>query len=447
MLKRLLTPINFGIKRAFSDITLVVNSLVWYYIVLIIVLQGIVIQSYFNDVYQIVLICTLHFGGLIVTALAGASISKKIDYKRYMIIWMALGILSSLTLLIINFSDIVQVSIVFLLLGVSLGLGMPKCMGHYAHSIPVENRGQLSGITIFVSGLGIVAFSVAGIGDIIILGAILAIWRLVGLLIFLFTKVNAVPLETKEAQPKYREVFGQHSFILYFIPWVMFSLINYLVSPVSPTINVGDLGTLTLIQTSFMGLFALLGGFFIDTIGRKRIAVTGFILLGLGAAALGISWTMPFLYFNVIMDGIAWGFLLVLFILTVWGDLSQSESSDKFYAVGVMPFFISKFLDLTVGRYLASSLNNSSALFSFGAFFLFLAVLPLIYAPETLPEKNIKERELKNYLEKAQNLVAKESKQKPEKKKNQEKEETKEDQKEENSKEYDEARKLAEKYY
>jgi hypothetical protein len=41
------------------------------------------------------------------------------------------------------------------------------------------------------------------------------------------------------------------------------------------------------------------------------------------------------------------------------------------------------------------------AAFSFASFFLFLAVIPLIYAPETLPEKRIKERELREYVEKA----------------------------------------------
>ena len=30
-----------------------------------------------------------------------------------------------------------------------------------------------------------------------------------------------------------------------------------------------------------MGLFALIGGFLIDSMGRKRVAVSGFILLGL----------------------------------------------------------------------------------------------------------------------------------------------------------------------
>jgi len=47
------------------------------------------------------------------------------------------------------------------------------------------------------------------------------------------------------------------------------------------------------------------------------------------------------------------------------------------------------------------------AMLSIASFFLFLAVLPLFYAPETLPEKEIKERELKEYLKKARKIKEK----------------------------------------
>ena len=68
-----------------------------------------------------------------------------------------------------------------------------------------------------------------------------------------------------------------------------------------------------------------------------------------------------------------------------------------------------------------------------------------MYAPETLPEKAIKDRDLKSYVEKARKVAQKEEEQKQKKKeKNQE---APEDEKEEDNKEYDEARKLAEKYY
>jgi len=43
---------------------------------------------------------------------------------------------------------------------------------------------------------------------------------------------------------------------------------------------------------------------------------------------------------------------------------------------------------------------------------LFLAIIPLLYAPETLPEKSMKDRELKNYLETAQKFAQKETEKK-----------------------------------
>ncbi|HYA77782.1 MAG TPA: hypothetical protein VEF91_03615, partial [Verrucomicrobiae bacterium] len=83
-----------------------------------------------------------------------------------------------------------------------------------------------------------------------------------------------------------------------------------------------------------------------------------------------------------------------------------------------------------------------------GAFFLFLAVLPLLYAPETLNEKTIMARQFKTYIEKAQKIAQKENL----KNDNQDEEEkVKADEKEkqviQESPEYEEAQKLAEKYY
>jgi MFS family permease len=398
------------------------------------------------DFYQTVLIWGLHFGGIILSAVVGTFISKKIKQTQLIMLWMIIGTLSSLAVATVNPLDIVQISLIGLLLGVSLGFGMPSCISRFAESIPVGNRGRASGITLFASGIGIVAFSISGISGVIMFGVVLAIWRLAGLIIFLLAKVPSSPISIKKSTSNYKKIVNQHSFILYFVPWVMFSLINYLVAPTTPNLGGADAANLVVVQTGFMGVFALLGGFFIDSMGRKRVAVTGFILLGLGTAILGISNTsVPILFFNAILDGTAWGFLLVLFILTLWGDLSFSESSEKYYALGVIPFFVSNFLGLTIGSGISSHLSDSSALFSFGALFLFLAVLPLIYAPETLPEKAIKDRDLKSYVEKARKAALKEEEKKQKKK--EETNQASEDKEEKHNNEYDEARKLAEKYY
>lgn len=206
----------------------------------------------------------------------------------------------------------------------------------------------------------------------------------------------------------YKLIFTQQSFTLYFIPWVMFSLVNYLGSPFQVNPN-GMASNAMLLQTIFMGIFAFLGGFFLDSIGRKRIAIVGFSMLGLGTAVLGLSSSTLISYFSSVLDGIAWGFLLVLFVLTIWGDVSYSSSSDKYYAVGVLPFFISRFLASTIGPYITQDITSSAALFSLTAFFLFLAILPLVYAPETLPEKTIQDRVFKTYIEKAQEIKQKHS--------------------------------------
>jgi Sec-independent protein translocase protein TatA len=365
---------------------------------------------------------------------------------------MAVGTISSLAVVMVNPLSIEQVSMIGLFLGISLGFGMPTSIGRFANSIPVESRGRVSGITLFASGIGIVVLSISGISGILMLGIVLVTLRLAGLVIFLSAKASSTPLTAKKSISSYRKIVGQRSFILYFIPWVMFSLLNYLVAPATGTsITPPGAENSSLVQMGFIGLFALLGGFFIDSVGRKRIAVIGFILLGLGTAVLGIfspNPSLPILFLNAILDGTAWGLLFVLFILTLWGDLGYSESSEKYYALGVMPFFVSKFLDLTINTFYITPFFNSkasstSALFSFGAFFLFLAVLPLIYAPETLPEKAIKDRDLKSYVEKARKVAMNDEK-KNSKEKTQQKTE---DESEEKNEAFEEARKLAEKYY
>jgi len=50
------------------------------------------------------------------------------------------------------------------------------------------------------------------------------------------------------------------------------------------------------------------------------------------------------------------------------------------------------------------------AAFPIACFLLFLSVFPLMYAPESLPEKKIRDRELKSYLEQAKKAKEKHDK-------------------------------------
>jgi hypothetical protein len=88
-------------------------------------------------------------------------------------------------------------------------------------------------------------------------------------------------------------------------------------------------------------------------------------------------------------------------------------------------------------------------LFSFIAFFLFIAVLPLVYAPETLPEKTMKDRDLKSYIDKAMKKaqVQEEKQQKTVQKRSQECDAKFPAEAEDDTEKYEKAKQLAEKYY
>ena len=381
-------------KQVLVSIALIVNAFVWYYSVLI-PLQA-------NELS--IWVWGIHFSGLIISALFGASLAKRIERSRLLIFWMLLGTVSSLFLFVATVDSLLVISIVSLLLGVSLGLGMPACMSYFTDAVDVEKRGRVSGMVILLTGMGIFVFEIVTqviLVDSLLWGALLMVWRLFSLLLFLSVK-SFRTIERKKSFGSYKDILKQQSFLLYFIPWVMFSLINSIGTSVEPN----NAFELQIIQTVFMGIFAALGGFFLDSIGRKRITIVGFAMLGFGSAIRGLSSDAIILYINAITAGIAGGFILVLFIMVIWSDLSYNSASDKYYALAVLPYFASIFLGSAIDQYLIDNIPDPT-LFSFTAFFLFLAVLPLVYAPETLPEKNLKERELKNYLNNAQKIKEK----------------------------------------
>ncbi|MCK4434208.1 MFS transporter [Candidatus Bathyarchaeota archaeon] len=160
----------------------------------------------------------------------------------------------------------------------------------------------------------------------------------------------------------------------------------------------------TLIESVIIGLFALIGGLLSDLVGRKRVVISGFVFLGVGYAVIGIlpeiliSW-----YFYAVADGVAWGIFGAIFLMILWGDLANNMKPEKYYAIGSIPYLLSVFLQLIIADYIINIILVYTV-FSLASFFLFLAVIPLMYAPETLPEKKIKERELKKYVEKAKKV-------------------------------------------
>lgn len=96
----------------------------------------------------------------------------------------------------------------------------------------------------------------------------------------------------------------------------------------------------------------------------------------------------------------------MLFLVTIWGDIAQEKSSEKYYFLGVLPYLFSNLAGVFTGTYVLANVQESMV-FSFASFFLFVAVLPLVYAPETLPDRILKKLDLNSYVNKALEKVKK----------------------------------------
>jgi MFS family permease len=431
---------------AFISTFLVANALIWYFLAARTLEET--INNLTTDQSTILAIWGIHFAALISSFIGGALLVNKVARKSLFTIWTILGVVSPVALFALNLAPAAITLLVAVLFGVSTGLGMPNCMEYFKKSTPIEKRGRHGGLIMFATGIGVFASGMISFGGVEVDAATLIFWRLSGLLLLLFLAKPFREYTEKEEKTSFRSLLTQRAFILYILPWIMFSLVNYLSTPVQiRNFDESTIKILAIVGNAVLALTAVAGGHLMDRVGRKQAAITGFVLLGLSYAVLGIypaeqiSW-----YLFTILNGMTWGILIVIFVLSIWGDISHNAPSDKYYAIGVLPFFISKFLEIAIGKYISVNILPS-ALFSFIAFFLFIAVLPLVYAPETLPEKVMKDRDLKSYIENAKKKAQKESDKKHKTEKPHEKPTDEKTHKTENPSEYEDAVKLAEKYY
>jgi MFS family permease len=140
-----------------------------------------------------------------------------------------------------------------------------------------------------------------------------------------------------------------------------------------------------------------------DWIGRKKIILTGFVSLGLAYALIGfLPYFEPVWHLYFIVDGVAWGIFLLVFFVILWGDIAKSHRSEKYYIIGSIPFFLSNIIPQIVTTSFIEGIGGFTAAFSVASFFLFIAVIPLVFAPETLPEKKMELRRLRSFAEEAQ---------------------------------------------
>lgn len=388
-------------KREYLSIfVLVVNAFSWYF----------PLYALFTDVvnklqmtYAVTFaIFGLHYLSVIVSAIIGiAIVTTRMSRTTLLSLWMFLGIVATGLMVTVEGGNLTYLMSVAIFLGVSLGLGFPSCLAYFADYGSAEHRGRLGGFTYCMAGLGIFLMGLSTIVLTLRLSiTILAIWRGIGLIAFILTNPHQNATK-KEVDVSFGTILSERSFTLYLVPWIMFSLINYLERPIHRTFFGADLFSLQeVVEFGIGSVVALACGFLSDMVGRKRIVILGYVMLGIGYAVLGLFPNVAISrYFYIAIDGVAWGILASMFFIIIWGELAGNRAKDKYYFLGALPFLLSSFIEILVSPYV--ELISVLTSFSLASFFLFLAVLPLMYAPETLPERKIEIRRLRRYVEQA----------------------------------------------
>jgi len=390
-------------KDLFIAFFLIFNAFSWYYVSGYIIIESLL--SILNVAYTYdIIIWTAYYLAIILSSVVGSILSSKISRLKFLYFWMILGAVSSpLTALFSSFT-VVHALLICILLGASFGLGMPSCLAYFADCTLIENRGKISGITWLVTNLSAPLLMISfGMFDLKAKSLIFAAWRASGLIVFFLKPKERIVSEIKR-KTSFLSILRNKSFAFYFTAWLMLNLIDNFERPILDFIF-GNFQYVVI--APIMGsVFTLIAGRLCDRIGRKRVVLFGFVTVGIAYAIIGIAPASLFSwYFFLTTESVSWAIFYVTFVLILWGDLSLSGNREKYYAIGAAPFFLAEIAEKLSVPY--AKLISVSSAFSLASFFLFLAVLPLLYVPETLPERKIELRRLRRYVEEAKKFEQK----------------------------------------
>jgi MFS family permease len=382
---------------------IVFNSLTWY------TLTYAMFYSSINNLHvsaaETLVFFAVYYVGVAGSAILGSVICPHVRRNSF-VLWILAGmVMSALLATIASNTTSVNILISFLF-GISMGVCLPSCLAYFADVTFVENRGIHGGITWSAIGFGtlLLALPISALNSVLAFLA-LAAWRGIGLIAFFFTRSKG-KIQPTGNPSAYSSILRRKDVILYLVPWIMFCSVNFMEAPILENLFEEFFIFVGFIEFAISGLFALIGGILADLVGRKRVIITGFVVLGIEYAVLSLLSEIPVSwYLYTVFDGIAWGMFASVFFMTLWGDLAGKYEKERYYVVGGLPYILGGFLPILVKPYV--EIIPLSAAFSLASFFLFLTVLPLMFAPETLPEKKIKERELKKYIEKAKKIKEK----------------------------------------
>jgi MFS family permease len=398
--KEALTFTKGHMKVFLSVLVLNVNTFVWY-TVLYTVFPDFASTLGFSNAVQASTMA-LFFVGIAISAILGANVKIR-STRPFLFGWITMGVISTLSIVEMSVAPPLSAYATAFFLGTSAGLGIPSILACFAEFAPIGNRGTFGGFVWGSSGFLILLLGGALSGmDVHSQFLFLALWRGLALISPILLMKKDREEKPEQSVQQYSAILTDKSLLMYLLPWIMFCLVNWAEAPIVSNLFGQKFydQQIIFVQFALVGVFALVGGLLSDKVGRKPLTIVGFIFLGIEYALLGFfSSQVVIRYLYVCLDSMVWGMFAAVFFMAVWGDLAERRRKERYYLIGGLPYLMAGYLSVLIRPFLASILVTSA--FSLASFFLFLAVLPLLYARETLPEKTMKDKELRSYVEKA----------------------------------------------
>jgi hypothetical protein len=345
----------------------------------------------------------VYLGILALSAFLGSFFLIQIQRRTFFIISFLYRVIAIISILF--FKTRMMAIVPCFLLGSSFGLGFPSDLAFLADNVDVEVRGRVSGFTLFSTFIFVMSLLMLSSGfEFSIFKNTLAIFILqftsIGVL-FLYSdwdRLARIPISI-------RKIRENKKFTLYLIPWILFSLANGIMTFLSAIIEVSELTEIaTLVMYLSSCIFCIIAGVISDYYGRKPALLIGFVILGIVYSVVPYMKSPAIDVFSSLLTGMAWSFIMVSFLFTIVGDIGPLGCREIYYAIsGIMWMvietsmaFVSSVVTLQFPITIVSSILSLS---------MFLSVIPLLYASETIPQNKLVDRRLSNYFENVLKLL------------------------------------------
>jgi hypothetical protein len=206
---------------------------------------------------------------------------------------------------------------------------------------------------------------------------------------------QAVNLQNSLSGEKF---FEKRVILLYLIPWIMFSIINVtLAQNISLAVisNMPEIIHISLIGLQTIGVCfgTILAGIITDFYGRRVALIASLTLYGISVVIQGI-FNFGALSIGYFLNGTSWGLLFVMYFFVIFSDLSNKSNALKMFALGLFPYFIAT----TIGQIYQFILPDIPVSSLLTCLIIFLAIIPIFFAPELMSQDFIYNLKIKRHL-------------------------------------------------